>query len=376
FAGIAAAKNLYNKLPFEEKTEIILIDRNKFTVMLPSLPDVAGTRVQEKYLVEDIEKLLPKGVKFFNKTVDSVDFNKKIIIAGSEQLKYDRLIFAPGSKTNFFGASADFQKNMKLDCLEDAIRIREAFAKALKEKEELNVVITGAGFTGMELATNLYHHAKKSGKNVQFYLVEKFGRLLPMLSEERATYVLGKMKRLGLNFLTNEEVVTYENKVITLKSGKVIDHAFFCCCSGVQLAVPAIGKHKALPDGRILVDDTLRIPEHPEVYVIGDAAAVKNGEGFIRRAVNFAYTQGKLTGKNIAAEILKQNLKKYKPVDLGWVIPLYTTSVGEALSIKTKGRLGITMHYVMCGLKNFSIKNILAYVGFAFSFVFTQPKKQ
>lgn len=375
FAGIAAAKSVYNKLPFEEKAEIILIDRNKHTVMLPSLPDVAGTRVKEKYLIEDIEKMIPKGVKFMEKTIDSVDFNQKVILMGKEKLVYDYLIFTPGSKTNFFGASEAFQKNLKLDCLEDALKIREVFGKALKEKENLNVVITGAGFTGLELATNLYHHAKNSGKKVSFYLIEKFGRVLPMLDDERSKYVIGKMEKLGLNFLTEEEVVSYENEVITLKSGKTIENAFFCWCSGVKLAISPTGQHKSLPDGRIIVDQYLRIPEHPEVFVAGDAAAFKNGEAYIRRAVNFAYTQGKISGKNLGKILLGEQPKVYKVVDLGWVIPLYISSIGEAFGMKTKGRFGITMHYMMCGIKNYSLRNILNYLRFAVTFVFTQPKK-
>lgn len=55
----------------------------------------------------------------------------------------------------------------------------------------------------------------------------------------------------------------------------------------------------------------------------------------------------------------------FKPVDLGWVIPLYVTSVGEAFGRKTKGRLGIPMHYVMCDIKNYNVKNILSYSGYS-----------
>lgn len=376
FAGIAAAKSLYNKLPFEQTVDITLIDRHEFTTMLPSLPDVVGGRIDPQYLKGDIKSLIPKGVKFLVKNIDAVDFNKKTVTCGKEVLKYDYLIFAPGSRTNFFNADEAFQKNLKLDCIEDALKVQKAYNTALENHSELNVVITGAGFTGLELATNMYHASKSVNKKVNFYLVEKFGSVLPMLGEERAKYVKDKMEGLGFNFLVNEEVCSYENEVITLKNGGEIKNAFFCWCSGVRVGIAAEGNYKKLGDGRVVVDGFLRVPEHPEVFVAGDAAGVKQGEQFIRRAVNYAAMGGATAGKNVAALILGTQMKVFKPVDLGWVIPLYTTSIGEAFAlVKTKGRSGIILHYMICGLKNYSLKNLLAYVKFAAAFVGARPKK-
>ena len=70
FAGIAAAKKLYDSLSFEKSAEIVLIDKNENSVMLPSLPDLAGGRVKEKYLLGDIRKQLPGGVQFLKKSAE------------------------------------------------------------------------------------------------------------------------------------------------------------------------------------------------------------------------------------------------------------------------------------------------------------------
>ena len=372
FAGIEAAKQVFNQLPFDKKVEIVLIDKNKYSTMLPSLPDVAGKRVEEKYIQEDIEKMLPKAVKFLNKSVDLVDFNKKTIFMQKEELTYDYLIFSPGSKSNFFNHDEEFQKNLKLDCLDDAIKIRKEFGEALSKRPKLNLVISGAGFTGIELACNLYHYAKVNGGEITITLIEKADRILPMLSEKMSKYVMNKMKLMDIKFLTGEEVVYFEENVVKLKNKGEIQDAFFCWCSGVKLSVNAVGNHKGLFDGRIIVDEFLRIPEHLEVFVAGDAAAVKTEKTYLRRAVNFAFTAGKFSGKNVAATIQEEKLKTFKVADLGWVIPIYISSIGVAFGMETKGRLGISMHYVMCGLKNYNARNFLKYIKYASTFIFTK----
>lgn len=372
FAGVAAAKQLFNKLPFDKNVEIILIDKNKYSTMLPSLPDVSGKRVEEKFIQGDIEKMLPKAVKFLNKEIDLVDFHKKTIFMKEKELTYDYLIFSPGSKSNFFNHDQEFQKNLKLDCLEDAIKIRTKFVQALSKRPKLNLVISGAGFTGIELACNLYHYAKVNGGKITITLIEKADRILPMLSEKMSKYVMNKMKLMGINFLTGDEVLSFEENVVKLKNKGEIQDAFFCWCSGVKLSIPVAGNHKGLFDGRIIVDEFLRIPEHLEVFVAGDAAAIKNGETFLRRAVNFAYVAGKFSGKNVAATIEEEKLKPFKTADLGWVIPIYISSIGMAFGMETKGRFGISMHYVMCGLKNYNLRNFLKYLKYAFTFIFTK----
>lgn len=157
-----------------------------------------------------------------------------------------------------------------MDCLDDALTIREAFSRALQQTKPPNVVISGAGFTGLELATNLYHQAKSANKPIKIYLVEKAATVLPMLGEPLARYVMDKMTRLELNFLTVEEVEDFENGTVYLKKGEPIHNAFFVWCSGVKLAIPVTGQQKQLFDGRMIVDQYLRIPEHPEVFVAGD----------------------------------------------------------------------------------------------------------
>jgi NADH dehydrogenase len=372
FAGLSAAREIDHRLPFDSQHEIILIDRHDYTTMLPSLPDVAGRRVEPDRVRETIVSQISGRVHFVHETVDYIDCATRTIMMDDTQLIYDRLVFAPGSKVNFYQHEEPFTRNLKLDCLDDAIKIRDSFARALFNTENLNVVISGGGFTGMEVASNLYRYAGFLERNCNIHVVDRNTTVLPSLGDKQARYVMDQMARLGFNFILDNEVESYQDQVVTLKSGEKIENTFFVWCSGVKLAIPIHGTMQQIRDGRIVVDEFLRIPEYPDVYVAGDAAAVKTEAGYLRRAVNFAAMGGKLAARNLVAASKGEKLKKFKPVDLGWVIPLYTTSVGEAFGMKTQGRIGIPLHYLMCGIKNYNVKNVSSYAGYAFKFSFAR----
>lgn len=376
FAGRAAAKTLGNALGGRSDYEIVLIDRNDYTTMLPSLPDLAGQRVKAEDLKESIEKLLPPHVKFLKKNITLVDFNEKTIqFEGGDHYTYDYMVFAPGSKTNFYGNTALPQTAYKMDCLDDAIKIQAAARQFIHDHDTVNIVVSGAGFTGIELAVNMYHLAHEMGKKPRVVLAEVTNKVLPMLTDKMSSHVKKTIEGLGIEFLLEHEVVGYENETVSFKNGTQIDNAFYAWCAGVMTSVCTTGNQQELRDRRILVDSYLRIPEHPEVFVAGDAAAFKDEKGnCIRRAVNFASTQGSTAGKNILKAMAKQTLEPYKIVDLGWIIPLYVDSIGEAFGNPVKGRMGITFHYLICGIKNYNFTNLAHYIGYSVKFLFTKAK--
>lgn len=386
FGGLAAIRTIYKAFSSTQEgmPEIVLIDKNSYCTMLPSLPDVVGGRVNKEHLMGKYHEVAPSKIKLVVGEVQCVNFINKTVETNNEKITYDYLVFAPGSVANFFNHQDHFiQQCHKLDCLEDAEKTQRAFDLALEKNETLNVVISGGGFTGLELATNLYHRAYEKGKKITVSMIELCDTILPMLERKRSEYVMKKMKDLGIEFITSESIVTYEEGVVTLKSGKKIENAFLCWCSGVKMGLKTVGHHQSIYDGRICVNKNMQIEEHPEVFVVGDAAAIvdpklttKERTVYLRRAVNFAYMQGNLSGKNILALIQNKPLKTYKIIDLGWVIPLYTTSIGEAFGQKIRGRVGIMMHYMICGVKNYTLANVGAYCWYAMKFSATRKKNR
>lgn len=372
FAGLSAAKVLAKKL--SNSHEIYLIDKKDYTTMLPNLPEVVSGRLQGKDVTEKITNLIPPSVKFIKEEISEINLDRKMLKTETNQYSYDYLVLAAGSKTNFYGFDQNLDKVNILDSLEAAENIKDRFSQYLDERDKGTLVVSGAGFTGMELACNLYDLSKRKNKKLEVIFVERSNRILPMLSEKLCSHVVEKLNTLNCKIYNNNQIVTFDGNNITLKNGEVIEDTFFCWCSGVKSSINPIGEYLTLPDGRIIVDEFLSIPEYPEVYAVGDSAAMKDkNSNFLRRAVNFAQMSGKHGGKNIAAVINKEERKSFKPIDLGWIIPIYISSIGTVFGKEIKGRKGIFMHYIICGMKNYNLRNFWTALKAAFKYPFAKP---
>jgi len=371
FAGIKAAKELGKNL--SDNHEIYLIDKNEYTTMLPNLPEIVSGRLSKEDITENISNLIPREVNFLKEEITEVNFDERKIVTRNNEYEYDYLVFAPGSTTNFFGFKDNLDKVNVLDSLEAAKKVREKFLEHIESRREINLVISGAGFTGIELACNLYDLAKRSNKKINVTLVDLCKKVLPMLSEKSANHVIDKLNKMDFKIYTENQVNKFDSSDIVLKNGEVITDVFFCWCSGVKSPLKPNGKYDILPDGRILVNEFLNVDNYPEVYIAGDAAAIKDNNGnMLRRAVTFSEMSGKHAGKNISAVVNGKERSVFKPIDLGWIIPMYITSVGVVMGVEVRGRIGIFMHYFICGMKNYSINNFIKELKAAIKYPFTK----
>lgn len=376
FAGIACAKSVSAKLKNHSNIEILLLDRYRYATMLPSLPDIAGGKIKKRYASENIKKLLPTNVRFQKIDIQSINLDSKTILGqDGEVVLYDQLVIAAGSKAISHGFENGNEKVHVLNGMKDALKINREFEKRIFEQQDLNVVIVGAGFTGLELASNLYHLALEKKAKVEINIVARGKKLMSLLSQKLIGEIEKECKFCQFNVLKEEEVIKFENNTVYFKKHDPIENAFFCWCAGVKVAVDIVGNYQKIKDGRIIVDRYLRIPEYQDVYVVGDAAAIELNGNYIRRAVNFAQMSGICAGNNIAREIKHKPLQEFHPVDLGWVIPINDSSVGVTLGVPIKGRMGLFLHYLLCGIKNYNIRNSLQFVYYACKFSVTKHTK-
>jgi NADH dehydrogenase len=372
YGGIKAAKELSRKL--DKEHQIYLINKQEYTTELPNLPEILSGRLNKEDITGKITELIPPSVGFIKDEVTDINLYEKQIITKGNVYAYDYLVLAAGSKTNFYGFNQNLDKVNVLESLEAAEAIKSRFSKYMEKRQEGTLVVSGAGFTGIELACNLYDYCKKRNKKLRVVFVEVSKKVLPMLSEKSTEHVMKKFDRLHFEIYTENQITGFNGNQVTLKNGEVLKDSFFCWCSGVKSSLEPIGNHQILPDGRIIVNEFLQVPEHPEVYAVGDAAAIKDKNGrFLRRAVTFAQMAGKHAAKNLVGQIKGKEITPFKPIDLGWIIPIYISSIGTALGIDIKGRKGIFMHYLLCGIKNYSLRNFFKELAAGFKYTFTRP---
>ncbi len=363
FAGLHALCQLGSLFGKIAGLRILVFDKNEYTTMIPSLPDLAGARIQREFLTEEIRKLIPKGVEFKHEKIISINLHESRIQTEKDAYPYDYLVLATGSATNFYGFNQNKDRIYKLDSLDDALRISKDLKKFLDANSDPNIAIVGGGYTGIELACNLKSLSGKLNKSPCIHIIEKSDDILAFLPEGMRNYVKGKLGQKGIQLITGASIAEFDGCNISLTNGQKIRDVFLCWCAGSKFAVPeVVGNHKTIGDGRIIVNPFLQIKEHPNVFVCGDAAAISHKNGYLRKAVNFAVYSGTAAGKSLKNLILGKKLKAYKPSDLGWVIPFGNDSMGVIFNrVNVRGRIGLRLHYLMCGYRNYCLKNRLEY---------------
>ncbi len=353
FAGLQACKALRGS-----SIDILLIDPSPATTMLPCLPDIAGGWVPERLAHRSLAELLPPNVTHLRRSVSSIDLDASALRAGDETIGYSHLLIAAGSVPNFYGQTFPRDRTYPLGTLEDARRIRHDFAAYLREMPQPRVLVAGTGYTGLELAMSLLFRAKAAGKSCAVTIVDPTPILLPSLPDKQRRYVLDYLLGQGAEVRLGVAVESFDGRN-AVAGGRTYENVFFCWAAGSKFAVPEIkGRVDRIRDGRLKVAPDLTLPDYPHVFAAGDSAAIEQNGQILRKAVNFAYYGGRHAGRNVARLLRGRPTRPFRPVDLGWIVPFHATSIGRLPGhLWVRGRLGVRLHHLMCGLRNYSLAN-------------------
>lgn len=338
--------------------QILLVDPNPGPTMLPALPDLAGGWVPERLVQRPFDEILPANVEHLQAAVSSIDLDAGTVQAGGQTIAYEQLLIAPGSVPNFYDSPFPREKMHALGTLDDARRTRREFEEYLGRTESPHLLVAGTGYTGLELAMSLFFRAKAAGKPCGVTIVDPSPILLPSLPEQQRRYVLDFLIAQGAEVRLGVAVESFDGRN-AVAGGKTYADVFFCWAAGSKLAVPEIqGKVARLRDGRLQVAPDLSLPNYPNVFAAGDAAAIERAGQPLRKAVNFAYYGGRRAGQNLLRRRHGRPARPFRPVDLGWVVPFHETSIGRLPGgLWIRGRLGVRLHHLMCGVRNYSFEN-------------------
>lgn len=343
FSGISAVSGL-SRFQKRLDLEVTLIDKKREASFLPVLPDCLGRNVKPAHLLYDLAGL--SGKKHFNFIQDevlAVDLEKKEVKTSTLSLAYDFLIIASGTETNFYGDNEVRKRSFKLDDARDASVISEALAK----NEYDSYFVAGGGYTGVEVATNLRVYLEKNKINKKITIIERAPSILGPLPQWMKDYVSDNLKRLKIEVLVNSGVD---------KAG-VTGRSMLIWCAGVRTGdfIQELKVEKN-PQGRIKVDEYLKVTD--SCFAAGDTAYFYHKNNFLRMAVQFAIVEGKICAKNVIRSIEGNRLLKFKPRDLGLIVPMANNrACGTVLGINARCLLAIFFHYLMCIYRSLGFKN-------------------
>lgn len=350
FGGLRAAIVLGKKSRELGKKgyQITLIDRNSYHTYTPLLYEISTTSKETANYLDlksvttyPIEKSL-KGlsVEFIESEIKNINVAKSTIELENNSITYDYLILALGSETNFFNIPGLQEKALELKSFYDAIKIRDAvweMVEGTAQNETVDIVIGGAGSTGVELAGEIQEwlsQLKKEGYRCRtsVTLIDAAPDILSSFDPQIIKIASGRLKKLGTSILTEEKIEKVEDNKAYLASGKIVSFDLLIWTGGVR-ANSTIDKLPIRKEkqGRVAVGGELLCAlEKPDleiettVYGIGDIVCVHDANGnpvpMIARA---AIIQGTIAAKNIVSEIKgKKSYLKYNPKEYPYIIPI------------------------------------------------------
>ena len=260
----------------------------------------------------------------------SVDLLKKAVITNHGEVSYDYLISALGAGTNFFGVTGAAEHSFTLKNIKDATRLKNhlihIFDKANSEKDIerqkdiLRIVIIGGGATGVELGAEIHEFLKEINKEysnisenaVEFYLIEAGDKLLPIFHPNFAKKALKILENKGFKIIFKDPCAKVTEQGIVCVSNKEIKSRTVIWTSGVLPSQIAMTPELSRQKGRIVVESSLNLKDFPEVFILGDSAAVSDKKfGILPTSAQVAMEEGSFVGKNIARLILGQPLKPF-----------------------------------------------------------------
>lgn len=321
FGGLYTYKGLYEYFKHDE-VDVTIVNRNNYFLFTPLLHEVATGSIAHHQVVESIRQIIYKtNDKLHVADVISVDCEKQLVKTSIDELPYDVLVLALGATTNFFSAPGAEENCLVLKDLHDAIRLRnsiiESFEKASEmkteeeRKKELSFAIVGGGATGVELVTEIaefvndtfikYYHGLIKCSDISISLINSGGEILmpfhPSLRQSALEVLKKKKIKVMLNMVVKE--VKKGSVVFNDDSNMEVNHIIWT--AGVKPNVPVF-THPVPTDkgGRIIVNESLQIPECPNVFVIGDMASFADKDGKpLPMLAQVAVRQGFHIGGNI-----------------------------------------------------------------------------
>jgi NADH:quinone reductase (non-electrogenic) len=283
YAGIFLCTNLSSKL--KDVAEITLVDRNDYHQLMQEIHLVAsGFRTSEQLKIPISSLLKGKKVNFIQSNVKKVVPDKRTIILDNEEIDYDELIVCLGSSTKYFNIPGADKYTLPLRSIYDASIIQDHISKIIGEDKKNNIVIVGAGATGISLAGALAEmiNLSKNKNNVKVNIVEATSTILYGWDEKIKNKVEDILKKKGIRIFHNSIVEKVEKDTLFLKDGLQINSSLIIWTAGVRgfnvEIEPAIDKTN---DGRIIVNEYCKTSAYDNIYAIGDIAAMKNSKGVL-----------------------------------------------------------------------------------------------
>ena len=320
YAGVGVLENIQKKFQKNIDVSMSIISENNFFLHTPMLPELSTGTIEPRHIATPIRNFC-KRARFYQAKVTSVNLKQKTITiqtsSSENQLPYDYLVIAAGTKTGFFGNENLKNHSITIKSLNDASIIRNQIISQLeladqmepaKQAQFLSFVIVGGGFSGVETAGEINEFIRESAQryyrnieseSIKVILIAARDHILAEIGE-LGEYAAKSLDKAGVKILYNTKVTDATDTQVSLSDSTTLHYSMLVWAAGneSQDFVQALDVKKQ--SGRIIVDKYLRLPEHQDVFALGDCAYIldSNNEAYPPTAQH-AIREAKNVSKNL-----------------------------------------------------------------------------
>jgi len=371
FAGLYTARGLRRA-----DARITLVDRHNYHLFQPLLYQVAMAALNPSDIAAPIRSILrrQKNTNVLLGDVRAIDVAAKTLTLDEGTLSYDYLVLATGATHSYFN-HPEWEKDAPgLKSIDDALEIRRRVLRAFEAAERetdpgkqeawLTFVVVGAGPTGVELAGALSEIATQTmvkdfrrinPASARVVLLEGRDRVLPPYPPDLSARAQQQLERLGVTVITNAMVTEVNDREVVYRNDHEVVHT-----NDRDVVYDSAGKTERIPSrtvlwgagvqasplakslgvpldraGRVFVEPDLSIPGHPEVFVLGDLAAVKQPDGSLVPGVAPAAIQeGQHMALNLSRILGEEPTLRFRYKDKGSL-----ATIGRAAAVADFGSI-------------------------------------
>jgi NADH dehydrogenase len=324
-AGLGVALELKKASAGAPGLEVTLVDQRNYHHPLPFIWQVMSGSVEPNHISFPLHALLRRRgaegpVEFRQSRIQGIDVEKKVVSTDTGKLKWDYLVVALGSTTNFFGMAEVEENSLSFKSLRDAVdihnRILDNYEAALLERNEerrrelLTFVVVGGGPSGIELAAAIQDFVSKAlvrdypslMSQTRVLLVEAQDALLSGFGAKVSELAINRLRSRGIEVLLKTRISKAWSAGVQTADGQTIATRTVIWVAGVKPVdvVESLPFEKA-KGGRIVVNQYMEVPESPGVYILGDCAYLlqENGSVPYPPTQQVAMRQGPACARNI-----------------------------------------------------------------------------
>lgn len=389
FGGLWAARTLAR-----QPVDVTVIDHNNYHTFLPLLYQVASAQLSPEDIAYPVRSLFwnVANIDFVKAHARRLDLQNRLIETDDKSVAFDYLILAAGSVSSTFDLPGVQQYACFLKTLEEAVvlrnRIISCFEAAsgetdpVKRKSLLTFVIVGGGATGVEYAGALAELIAGSiakdypgldFSEVQIILLEAADELVSAMPPDIRDYTARQLRRMGVQVQLNAAVAEVLSDRVILKGANDINTNTVIWMAGVRgEALAAASAFPLTQDKRVQVQDTLQLPDHSNIYIIGDLAAIREDQRTLPMVAQVAIQSGITSAKNILRQIAGTPPVPFHYVDLGSTIAIGRKAAGIAIGKWTfHGLLAWIMWLMIHLIKLIGFRNrMMVLINWAWDYLF------